>query len=98
MRRFLLGWLLNAAYLLAIALALPWIVWSMLCRDKYREGYAQKLLGCVPRRHGSGACVWLHAVSVGEVNVLGTLISRIERRWPEANICVSSTTKTGFDL
>jgi 3-deoxy-D-manno-octulosonic-acid transferase len=94
----LAGWLLNVAYLSAIALGLPWIIWSMLFRGKYREGYAQKLFGCVPQRDGDGPCVWLHAVSVGEVNVLGTLIGRIEDRWPGAKLYISSTTKTGFDL
>jgi 3-deoxy-D-manno-octulosonic-acid transferase len=98
MRRILIGWLLDVAYFFALVAALPWIVWSMLVRGKYREGYAQKLFGLVPRHGGDGPCIWLHAVSVGEVNVLGTLISSIESRWPDMQIFISSTTKTGFDL
>jgi DNA-3-methyladenine glycosylase len=34
--------------------------------------------GFVPRREGDGFCVWLHAVSVGEVNVCTQLIRALE--------------------
>ena len=98
MRRVLMGWLLNGAYLLAAVLVLPWLVWAAVFHGKYREGYAQKLLGRVPRRSDKGPCVWLHAVSVGEVNVLRTLVAELERRRPDIQLCVSTTTKTGFDL
>jgi 3-deoxy-D-manno-octulosonic-acid transferase len=98
MRRLLLAYLLNVAYLFAICLGLPLIIWSMVFRGKYREGYAQKLFGCVPRRDGQGPCIWLHAVSVGEVNVLRPLVAQLERRAPAARLFISSTTKAGFRL
>ncbi len=92
------AWLLNGVYLLAILLALPWILWAALKHGKYREGFAAKLLGKVPRRTGDRPCLWLHAVSVGEVNLLATTIAELLRRQPNVQIFVSTTTKTGFDL
>jgi 3-deoxy-D-manno-octulosonic-acid transferase len=92
------AWTLNLAYLAALLLASPLIVWSAIRHGKHREGFAAKLLGCVPRRAGNGPCVWLHAVSVGEVNLLATTIAEISRVRPQWEIMISTTTKTGYDL
>ena len=92
------AWLLNGVYALALLLASPAILWGMLRTGKYREGYAEKLLGRVPQRLGNTPCVWLHAVSVGEVNLLAVLINELRERHPDWEIFVSTTTKTGYDL
>ncbi len=94
----LLGWFLNLLYLGGIFLALPWLLWSAVKHGKYREGFAAKLLGHVPPREGQADCVWLHAVSVGEVNLLGTLINALRRQRPGWELVISTTTKTGYDL
>jgi 3-deoxy-D-manno-octulosonic-acid transferase len=94
----LLAWALNAVYLTLLIVASPWILWSALRHGKHREGFAGKLLGRVPRRVGDAPCVWLHAVSVGEVNLLTTTIAELSAREPQWEIVVSTTTKTGYDL
>jgi 3-deoxy-D-manno-octulosonic-acid transferase len=94
----LFAWLLNVAYAVVILLASPWILFSALRHGKYREGFAEKLLGLTPKRMGDRPCVWLHAVSVGEVNLLATTIAEIVKREPNWEIVVSTTTKTGYDL
>lgn len=43
-------------------------------------------------------CIWLHAVSVGEVNLLAPIIERLQQRLPNVELVVSTTTETGFDL
>lgn len=45
-----------------------------------------------------GPRVWIHAVSVGEVNLLPTVVRRLKRQIPEARIVISTTTDTGYDL
>lgn len=94
----ILAWLLNVVYAFVILLASPWILFSALRHGKYREGYAEKLLGLAPKRAGDQPCAWLHAVSVGEVNLLATTIAEIAKREPNWEIVVSTTTKTGYDL
>lgn len=94
----LFSWLLNALYLSAMLLASPWIVWSAFRHGKYREGFAEKLLGRVSRRQGKKPCVWLHAVSVGEVNLLAKVIDELQRQKPECEVVISTTTKTGHEL
>ena len=90
--------LFNSVYLLLLMGATPWIVYSAITKGKYREGWLQKLFGLVPRRNSDAPCVWLHGVSVGEINVLATIIDELQTRFPEFDYVVSSTTKTGFDL
>ena len=93
-------YLLNFIYLLLLFLSLPWFLWQAVRKRKYREGFAAKFLGLVPKRdaaHGK-KCVWLHAVSVGEVNLLAPLFKRIEQERPDWQCVISTTTMTGMAL
>src|SRR4051794_11722660 len=91
-------YLLNLAYLTAILLALPWLLYQRLRHGKYREGFRAKVLGKVPERKSDKPCIWLHAVSVGEVNLLEPILKRWERLHPEWEIVISTTTQTGYML
>jgi 3-deoxy-D-manno-octulosonic-acid transferase len=93
-----MAYLLNVVYLGLIALASPWLAWQAWRTGKYRDGWGAKFLGRVPSRSGSAKCLWLHAVSVGEVNLLAPLIERWERLHPEWEIVISTTTQTGYQL
>jgi 3-deoxy-D-manno-octulosonic-acid transferase len=94
----LTAWTLNLVYAALLVVASPLILWNAWRHGKHREGYPAKLLGRVPARAGDRPCAWLHAVSVGEVNLLATTIAEIARQRPEWEIVVSTTTKTGYDL
>ena len=91
-------YLLNLVYLLLILAATPWLIWQAIHKGKYRRGLPAKLLGLVPRRNPQATCVWLHAVSVGEVNLLATLIREIQCRKPDWECVISTTTITGMAL
>lgn len=91
-------YLLNVCYLLLILFALPWLAWQAVRKGKYREGYAAKFLGLVPRRGSDKTCLWFHAVSVGEVNLLLPLIRQIQNNLPDWECVVSTTTATGMAL
>lgn len=43
-------------------------------------------------------CVWVHAVSVGEVNLLPNLVRRLEKERPDSLVVISTSTDTGYDL
>jgi 3-deoxy-D-manno-octulosonic-acid transferase len=92
------AYLLNLVYLLLILFSLPWLAWQSMRKGKYREGYGAKFLGLVPRRTGDRTCLWLHAVSVGEVNLLAPLLKMIELKRPEWECVISTTTMTGMAL
>lgn len=91
-------YLLNLVYGIALTLTLPWLVYQSIRTGKYREGLAARLLGRVPRRTSDRPCIWLHAVSVGEVNLLATLLDALRKQWPDWQCVVSTTTKTGYAL
>jgi 3-deoxy-D-manno-octulosonic-acid transferase len=93
-------WLRNLVYLLLIVLLLPKLIYSAVRHGKYRQGFAEKFLGFVPRIHidANKRCIWFHAVSVGEVNLLQTLIQEIEQRDPQCQCVISTTTRTGYEL
>jgi 3-deoxy-D-manno-octulosonic-acid transferase len=91
-------YILNLLYAALLVVALPWLVVAAFRKGKYRTGFRQKFLGLVPRREGSAPCVWLHAVSLGEASLIAPLVAEIERRHPTWNICISTTTLTGYEL
>jgi len=91
-------YLLNIFYLLLLLAASPWLLWSAIRKGKYREGYAEKLLGLAPRRKWNKKCIWLHAVSVGEVNLLAPLLRVLENGRPDWECVISTTTKSGMAL
>jgi len=86
----------NLASCLALAVAMPrWIV-GML-RGRYRwQDLAARLIGQVCVRTGDAPCLWLHAASVGEMNVLVKLLPSLERQYPEYELVVSSATTSGY--
>jgi 3-deoxy-D-manno-octulosonic-acid transferase len=92
------AWMLNSIYLAVLLLASPWVLWSAWRQGKYREGFAAKFLGQVPVRTSYRQCVWLHAVSVGEVNLLASTLRELASRRPDVECVISTTTKAGYDL
>ena len=81
-----------------LVLASPWLVVAAIRQGKYREGFAEKFLGLVPAPRFAAPCVWLHAVSVGEVNLISPLVDELRRRHPDWQIVISTTTATGYAL
>ena len=91
-------YLLNLVYLAAILIASPYLLYAAIRYGKYRDGWRQKMLGSVPIRAGKNKCLWLHAVSVGEVNLLAPLIARWDAQFPDWDCVISTTTLTGYAL
>jgi len=87
--------LLDIVYALLIVLLTPWILYRMFAQKRYRVGWKERL-GFVPVRFTDQPCIWVHAVSMGEINAIGTLIEEIHRLLPQFEIVISSTTDTGI--
>jgi 3-deoxy-D-manno-octulosonic-acid transferase len=91
-------YVLDLCYLLLLLIASPWLIWSGVRKGKYREGLAEKLLGRSPIRAGNAPCLWLHAVSVGEVALLEPLLREFQSHHPDWQCVISTTTTTGHRL
>jgi 3-deoxy-D-manno-octulosonic-acid transferase len=89
--RFILDFL----YLFAGLAYSPVIVYRAIRHGRYRTGWAQRL-GRINRRNPEKKCIWLHAVSVGEVNAAKTIINELEKKFGDYEIVISTTTDTGF--
>ena len=90
------GYLLNVGYLALLVLCSPLLLYAAVCKGKYRAGFAAKFLGRVPIRSGHRSCVWFHAVSVGEVQLVAPIVAKLRERLPELQIVISTTTHTGY--
>lgn len=95
--------LLNLVYAAVLLLFSPVLLYGAIRYGKYRSGWQQKLWGMVPHfaeldagRHSQR--IWIHAVSVGEVNLADGLARRLLAAKPGLDIVVSTTTVTGFEL
>jgi 3-deoxy-D-manno-octulosonic-acid transferase len=89
-------WLLDAVYLVALVILSPWFVWRAYRTRRYRQGLRDKFLGFADDMPTGTGAVWFHAVSLGEVKVLGHLVPAFRQRHPDRACIVSSTTNTGL--
>jgi 3-deoxy-D-manno-octulosonic-acid transferase len=83
--------IIDLAYLLAGLAFSPVLFYRMAAHQRYRAGWGQRF-GNVARKDPKKRCIWLHAVSMGEVNAAKTLVAEIEKRYPDHEIVVSTTT------
>jgi 3-deoxy-D-manno-octulosonic-acid transferase len=91
--------LYNLAFNLFFFLSSPYYFARLLRRGNWRENFYQrfgrynsKIKQALSNRH----VLWIHAVSVGEVNVATQLVRALEPRLPNLKIVVSTTTTTGM--
>ncbi len=85
----------DMVYLLFAVGISPIVVYRVIKHKRYRKGWAQRF-GKIKRRFPHKKCIWLHAVSVGEVNAAKTLVGELANRFSDFEIVISSTTDTGF--
>lgn len=82
-------------YFFLAQLYMPILLYQAVVLGKNRTGWGQRL-GRVPRFDPAQPRIWIHAVSMGEVNATPKLVEAIEARLPGWQIVVSTTTDTGF--
>jgi len=87
--------IIDFLYLLVVVAVTPVALYRLIRHNRYRAGWAQRL-GRISRRNPAKNCIWLHAVSVGEVNAARTVVDELERKFGDYEIVVSTTTDTGF--
>jgi len=93
---------LDLAYLVATVIALPWVLWRKLSGGRPVAAPLDRFLGRTaigPPAPGSRR-IWLHGVSVGEVQLLATVAAELNRQAGAAGLMVecvvSSSTTTGL--
>jgi 3-deoxy-D-manno-octulosonic-acid transferase len=91
--------LYNILFLAFFVLSSPYYFYRMSRRGNWQKGFSQrfgeydvKFKQSITNRH----IIWLHAVSVGEMNVCMQLIRALEPRLPNVKFVVSTTTTTAM--
>jgi len=87
--------LLDVVYWLVGIAVSPILLYRVIRHGRYRSGWGQRF-GRVDRKNPHKKCIWLHAVSMGEVNAAQTLVAEIEKQLGDFEIVISTTTDTGF--
>ena len=89
----------NVFFMLFFVGSSPYYFWRMSRRGDWQAGFQERfgrfttrLKQAITNRH----VLWIHAVSVGEVNIATQLIRSLEARLPNLKIIVSTTTSTGM--
>ncbi|HVB28503.1 MAG TPA: 3-deoxy-D-manno-octulosonic acid transferase [Terriglobia bacterium] len=87
--------LYSILFSLGLVLMAPWYIWRHRGR-KELWGWRERLGKLPPglRQEVPGA-IWIHAVSVGETLAVAGLVKRLQQRYPERKIFLSSVTATG---
>ncbi|MBA7601292.1 3-deoxy-D-manno-octulosonic acid transferase [subsurface metagenome] len=83
-------------YLLVALAITPWVVYRMVRYRRYLAGWSHRFGRIIRKDPALRKCIWLHAVSVGEVNAAKTIVKELENRFSDYEIVISTTTDTGF--
>ena len=91
--------LYNILFLIFFALSSPYYFWRLRRRGDWLRDFGQRFAmydPSVKQALTNRDIIWLHAVSVGEVNLCTQLIHALQLRAPNLKIVVSCTTTTGM--
>lgn len=91
--------LYNFLFALGFGVSAPFYFSKMWRRGNWQNGFSQRFgnhSGRLKQGLTNRTVLWLHAVSVGEVNICTQLIQALEPRAPNLKIIVSTTTSTGM--
>jgi len=90
----------NILFTVSFLLSAPFYFLKMWRRGNWKPGFGErfgrfssKVKQAMTNRH----VLWMHAVSVGEVNIATQLIAAMQLRLPNLKIVVSTTTSTGME-
>ena len=97
--------LLNVVYLVAFVVLLPWVVWRRLSGGRPVAAPWTRFTGGIaplPCCDAGVSRIWLHGVSVGEVQLLSVLAAEIRRQAENGgrrvDCVISSSTTTGLEV
>ena len=89
----------NILFTIGFLLSFPYYFFRLWRRGGWREGFAERFGSYSARTKQAltnRRIIWIHAVSVGEVNLATLLIRALEPRLPQFKFVVSTTTTTGM--
>ena len=91
----------NGMLLAGFVFLLPIIAYAVAITPKRRHTFRHRMGWCRPAWPSgpdvrTGKCIWVHALSVGEVLAVQPLVSRLRQVHPDLWICFTASTFTGY--
>src|SRR5262245_52803485 len=89
--------LYNILFFIGFVLLSPYYLWRMCRRPGWRRNFGQRFGFYGPdmlQGLSRGDAIWIHSVSVGEVNALRLVAERLLELFPNVQIVWSTTTST----
>lgn len=106
--------LFNFIYAVFLLISAPWLIWrasqgksrrgwgqkllGLATNDPRLPASWQQSIKDPNQASKSAPRFWMHAVSVGEVNLLIPLAAELKSRFPNSLLAISTSTETGYDL
>lgn len=85
-------------YSIVLYLSVPLVLLKLLLRGCRNRAYLERIperFGCVAEPKSGLPLIWVHAVSVGEVQAAGALVKRLLRSYPGCRVLLTTLTPTG---
>ena len=85
-------------YSLVLYLSVPLVLLKLLLRGLKNRAYLKRIperFGRTPGLKSLQPVIWVHAVSVGEVQASGALVKRLLRSYPRYQVLLTTITPTG---
>ena len=95
-RRLSMRIVIDFVYLLVALAISPVVMYRMVRYGRYRAGWADRFGKIIRKDPAMKKCIWLHAVSVGEVNATKSIVEELRNKFGDFEIVISATTDTGF--
>jgi 3-deoxy-D-manno-octulosonic-acid transferase len=89
-------WFVDICHFIAAVAISPFILYQAITTGKYRRDWDQRMGRMPTLPPAEGSRVWVHAVSVGEVNAVRGLVTAWRTRYPQTQFVISTTTDTGM--
>jgi 3-deoxy-D-manno-octulosonic-acid transferase len=86
-------WVYSALIRIAVPFAFAVVLWRAVRDPAYRRGLGERF-GWVSRR-GPAPCIWLHAVSLGEMSAAAPLVRALLSGNPDIPLYLTAATPTG---
>ena len=94
-------WYWSPISYLAFLVMAPYYVFRVFSTQKYREGIRQRLTLYnkeEKKTFSRERCIWVHTVSVGELQAARPLLRELKKRYPDYQIFITTVTLTGQNL
>ncbi|MEI7474245.1 MAG: 3-deoxy-D-manno-octulosonic acid transferase [bacterium] len=86
--------LYNVTLIILALILSPIIMFLFALKAKLRAGFFEKI-GFYGKKRLKDKSIWIHAVSVGEVNAIENFFKRLKQEFPEYKLVLTTVTRTG---